>query len=71
MLRIKCSNRSCTAQDGKFRWDEQPYVENGGGQASPGEEGAVSFFVKCAECNADNIIYLKGVKREFLLRRKA
>jgi|WetSurSiteA1Bulk_404760.scaffolds.fasta_scaffold80995_2 hypothetical protein len=70
MLRIKCSNPACTAKEKKFLWYEQNYVEKGGGQASPDEEGAVSFWVKCTECKADNIIYLKGVKQEFLLRRE-
>jgi hypothetical protein len=64
MIFIKCSNPRCEAEEGKFLWDEQSNVVEGGGIVKPWEPGAVSLLVRCPNCGTDTKVWLKGLKKE-------
>jgi hypothetical protein len=63
MVRIKCVNLNCTSPTKSFDWDETKRVNPGGGVAQPHEPGAVRVSAVCPFCSAENLIWLKNVKR--------
>lgn len=70
MINIKCCNPRCPAPEGKFLWDESPYVGKDGGLAEPGDMDAMDIPVKCPYCGTECKIWLKKSQADIVVREE-
>jgi hypothetical protein len=69
MVTVKCINPNCSSPTKSFEWDETAELVAGGTIAAPHEKGAVRVVATCPYCGTENVVWVKGLKTDDIIRR--